>query len=95
VAEIVWLPEAQGDLRRLHEFIAQHSPDAAARAVQAIVESVDVLSAFPESGRPWEPDMAYRELVVPFGARGYVVRYRVVGARVVIVRVWHGLEARG
>lgn len=92
---IEWLPEARGDLQPLHEFIAEHSPGAAARAVQAIVDGMDVLRDFPESGRPWEPDMDYRELVVPFGARGYVVRYRVLGARLVIARVWHGLEARG
>lgn len=95
MTQIDWLPEARGDLQRLYGFIAQHSPDAAARAVQAIVAGVDGLRDFPDSGRPWEPDMDYRERVVPFGARGYVVRYRVLGARVVIVRVWHGLEGRG
>lgn len=95
MAEIAWLPEARGDLQRLYDFIARHSPEAAARAVQAIVAGVDGLADFPEQGRPWEPDTAYRELIVPFGARGYVVRYRVLGARVVIVRVWHGLEERG
>ena len=95
MAQIEWLPEARGDLQRLFEFIAAHAPEAAARAVQAIVAGVDQLSDFPETGRPWSPDMAYRELTVPFGARGYVVRYRVFGERVIIVRVWHGLEARG
>lgn len=95
MAQIDWLPEARADLQRLYEFIAVHAPEAAARAVQAIVAGVDQLSDFPETGRPWTPDMAYRELTVPFGARGYVVRYRVLGERVIIVRVWHGLEARG
>ena len=88
-------PEARGDLRLLYEFIAVHAPEAAACSVQAIVAGADQLSDFPETGRPWSPDMAYRELTVPFGARGYVVRYRVSGERVIIVRVWHGLGGAG
>ncbi|MEM1086444.1 MAG: type II toxin-antitoxin system RelE/ParE family toxin [Pseudomonadota bacterium] len=49
---------------------------------------------FPELGQPWDADPAYRELTVVFGARGYVVRYRLMEDRVIIVRVWHGLEDR-
>jgi len=52
------------------------------------------LAGFPEAGRPWAPDLAYRELIVPFGARAYEARYRLIDDRVVIVRVWHGLEDR-
>lgn len=38
--------------------------------------------------------MAYRELIIPFRARSYVMRYRLFEQRVIIVRVWHGLEER-
>ena len=94
MAEVDWLPEAKADLQRLYGFIAGHSPGAAKRAVTTIIARAGDLSGFPEVGAPWEPDMAYRELVVPFGARAYVLRYRLFQGRVVIARVWHGLEAR-
>lgn len=91
---LLWLPEARDDLARLHAFIAAHSPDAAARAIETLIAAAASLLAFPEKGRPWEPDMAYRELPVRFGARGYVIRYRLFDEKVVIVRVWHALEER-
>ena len=89
-----WLPGALDDLKRLQAFIEPHSPVAAARAVAALVEAAGTLSDFPERGRPWDPEMAYRELVVPFGARGYVIRYRLFEDQAIVVRVWHALEER-
>jgi toxin ParE1/3/4 len=89
-----WLPDAQDDLRRLHAFIEPHSPDAAKRAIDTLIEATDILSEFPERGRPWGLDMNFRELPVQFGARGYVIRYRYVDDEVIIVRVWHALEDR-
>ena len=89
-----WLPEARDDLARLHGFIAAHSPDAAARAIETLIAAAGSLLDFPEKGRPWEPDVAFRELPVRFGARGYVVRYRLFEEKIFIVRVWHALEDR-
>lgn len=94
MAVIEWLPEAKADLERLHAFIQPKSADAARRAVLTIIEGVERLADFPELGAPWEPDMDYRELIIPFGARAYVARYRLLGDRVIIVRIWHGLEKR-
>ncbi len=92
MADIEWSPASQGDLQRLYDFIAVHSEAAAGRAIEVIFETVDTLAELPEAGRPWLPDTAYRELNVQFGARGYVVRYCLFRARVIILRVWHGLE---
>lgn len=94
MAQIQWLPEARDGLRRLYEFIEPHSPKAAVRAVNTLIEAVDTLADFPERGRPWDQQLGFRELPVRFGARGYVVRYRLVEGRVIVVRVWHGLEHR-
>jgi len=91
---VKWLPTAIDDLKRLHAFIEPHSPQAAARAVDTLVEAAGSLAEFPEKGEPWEPEPAFRELTVPFGARGYVIRYRTQANRVIIVRVWRGLENR-
>ncbi len=84
-----WLPEALADLKRLHGFIASHNADAANRAIDTLVKATQTLRHFPEQGQPWGPDMNFRELPVRFGAKGYVVRYRIVKNHVLIVRVWH------
>ena len=94
MGEIRWSPAAKDDLLRLYEFIAPHSEDAATRAVQALVEAADMLVDFPEKGRPWGYDQDSRELLVRFGARGYVLRYRYRDDVIFIARVWHALEDR-
>ena len=94
MAILEWLPAAQEDLVRLHEFILPHSEQAAGKAVVAIVDAIGVLADFPETGHPWQPDTSYKELPIRFGAKGYVARYRLLDERVIIVRVWHALEDR-
>jgi plasmid stabilization system protein ParE len=50
---------------------------------------------FPGRGRPSGiPDI--RELAVPVGRSAYLIRYAYVQRRkaVVILRIWHGREAR-
>lgn len=89
-----WLPDARHDLQRLHAFIEQHSPDAALRAVNTLIEAAETLAEFPDKGRPWELEPGFRELMVKFGTRGYVIRYRRHENLVIIVRVWHHLEDR-
>lgn len=86
---------AAADLRRLHAFLADKSPFAAAKAVAALVAAMQSLDLFPERGRPsGVPNV--RELIVPFGRSGYVLRYAHLAARdeVVIIRIWHGREQR-
>ena len=51
MAIISWLPAARDDLKRLYEFILPHSSEAAARAIDVILDSVDHLAAFPETGQ--------------------------------------------
>ena len=94
MAALKWLPEALDDLERLHAVIEPHSPAAAARAIDTLIESAESLSDFPEKGRPWDPEMDFRELPVKFGAKGYVIRCRLFENQIIIVRVWHALEDR-
>ena len=88
-----WLSEAIRDVERLHAFVAEHSPDAAAQAARVILEAADYLKAHPEIGRPMGDDR--REWFAQFGAGAYVFRYRIdaTGAAV-IIRVWHSREIR-
>jgi plasmid stabilization system protein ParE len=86
---------AAADLKRLHAFLANRSPTAANRAIAALVTAMQSLDMFPERGRPsGTPNV--RELIVPFGGSGYVLRYAYSAAEdeVVVIRIWHGREAR-
>lgn len=69
-------------------------PDAAARAIAAILDSVGTLQDFPATGRPVEGmDPDYRELPVAFGSGGYLNFYREHEAGVHILAVRHMREA--
>ena len=90
-----WLPEALSDFEGLHDFVYSHSPDAAARAAQLLLDGVQMLRATPMLGRSMPDDSGRRELFLPFGAGAYVVRYRLQTPEiVVIIRIWHNRENR-
>jgi len=93
--KVVVARAAARDLARLREFLAGKIPAAARRAVVGIARAIDSLAAHPDRGRPSEIE-GMRELVVPFGHSAYVVRYAHDAQRqeIVIMRLWHGREAR-
>jgi plasmid stabilization system protein ParE len=92
---VVVAPEAVADLDRLRAFLATRNPNAARRAMSALVQAIGSLDIFPDRGQP-TPLADIRELIVPFGRSAYVLRYAHVAAsdQVVILRIWHGREAR-
>jgi plasmid stabilization system protein ParE len=74
---LVWLDSAVNDLARLREFIVEKNPDAAARAAKAIKQGVQLIVGSPSIGKPVLDLPDYRDLLIRFGAGGYVLRYRV------------------
>jgi plasmid stabilization system protein ParE len=84
--------DAIADIIRLREFLKPVAPDAARRAVEAIIEGCEAISTFPARGRL--RDDGARQLVIPFGASAYLARYRIDEEfeRVVILRVRHARE---
>lgn len=95
--KLVFLPEAENDIERLFNFLmAQGQPLAAQRAVLAIDEGIQLLLETPYIGVQMENRPDYRQLVVPFGKSAYVLRYRIHEAAetIVVIRIWHGREAR-
>jgi plasmid stabilization system protein ParE len=89
-----WSPESLQDVKRLHDFLAPKSRDAAKRAVKAIRQGLKLLGKHPEMGRPVdELPTEFREWVMEFGSGAYVVLYRYDGKEVVILAVRHGREA--
>lgn len=86
---------AARDFARLREFLADKNPAAARQAIAAVVQAIDSLSAYPDRARPSGTE-GLRDLIVPFGSSGYIVRFGLDPQRqeIVIVRIWHGREAR-
>ena len=69
---------ARDDLLRLYAFLLERDPQAAAQAREAIGKSVLALQEFPFSCRKTLPDNPFlREMVIPFGAAGYVALFEI------------------
>ena len=69
MAEIVWTERALRTLDENAAYIALVNPGAAERLVQKVMESVEQLRSFPDSGRnpPELNSTLYRELIInPF-----------------------------
>lgn len=82
-------PEAEADLVRLYEFIlARDSADwaIAERALQAIKDGIRTLELTPFTCRKAQGGTSFlRELVIPFGAAGYVALFEIDNAETVTV----------
>ena len=92
--KLIWAKETADDIQRLIDFLIDKNPEAAAKAIQSIDEKADLLLEFPEIGPRMNDDSKRRELIVPFGASAYVLRYCIVNDHIVILRVWHCRETR-
>jgi len=85
---------ARDDLRRLYAFQLERDIAVAERARQAIGKGLELLRDFPFTCRKAAAGNAFlRELLVPFGAAGYVVLFEIEGhERVTVLAVRHQLE---
>jgi toxin ParE1/3/4 len=90
---ILFSPVAVLDVERLRTFLDQNNPDVAQRALARIWTAIERLQEFPALGTPTkDPDV--RQIVIRFGASGYIVRYIAEPKDIVVTRIWHGREAR-
>jgi plasmid stabilization system protein ParE len=81
-------------MRRLHEFLAPKSEDAARRAVKTIRDGMKIIATHPEIGRPVDDlPNEFREWIIEFGQGAYVALYRYDGSEVLILAIRHGREA--
>ena len=94
-------PEAQADLLRLYEHLLERAEyvedlDIADRALQAIEAAMASLAKAPFLFRKAAGSRSTlrRELVIPFGASGYVLKYEIASPQLVVVlAVRHQHEA--
>ena len=90
---LIWSPTALQDVQRLYRFLATKNSEAAKLAVKAIRESITIIAAQPEVGRPAENmEPEYREWLINFGDSGYIALYHYDGNRALIVAVRHQKE---
>lgn len=90
MSRVRWTPQAAEDLQAIRDFIARDSEHYAALVVQRLVEAVDILEEFPNSGRrvPEHSRNDLRELVRP----PYRIVYRITGDVLHIVTVFHSAK---
>ncbi|HAG12039.1 MAG TPA: plasmid stabilization protein [Desulfotomaculum sp.] len=91
--KLIWSPMAKFDLKDIAAFIAEDSVSAAERFVRSLLQTVERLADFPESGRIVSEfgDPAILEVI----RKPCRIVYRVDSRKriVEIARVWHA--ARG
>ena len=75
MTKLIWSPQSLRDVESIRDYVATDSPRYAALVVERIIQGVERLTAFPESGRvvPERNDSQLREVIV----RPYRVVYRV------------------
>jgi toxin ParE1/3/4 len=85
---VKWTVAALSDLERVRIYIGHFNPTAARRMAERLVAAADSLADFPERGRPI--GSGRRELII---VHPYVIRYRVLGDQVLVLRIRHGRQA--
>jgi len=80
---------AEIDLARIRAYIRLENPTAARQVVAGILDGIQVLTTYPDMGRPGRIEET-RELVLP--GLPYIVCYAADSETVSILRVLHGSQ---
>lgn len=92
--EIEWSLDALHDLDRFAAFLHDRFPDIAAHVARELIERADVLRRHPQLGRAIAGRHEYREVVFEVLGGEYALQYRYDGNTILMLRVFHGREAR-
>lgn len=82
---MIWAPAALRDIDLIYTYIVAFNPGAAAHLAERLLATGESLGQFPERGRPIGGSR--RELLIVWP---YIIRYRIDGDEVRIMRVRHG-----
>jgi plasmid stabilization system protein ParE len=82
---VIWTNEAQAALAQIRRYIAADNPEAAQNLADRIVAVADGLAEFPYKGWPAGPGVRRISAVYP-----YILKYRIRGDRIYVLRVYHG-----
>ncbi len=81
--EIVWSPQSLEDIEKIGDYIAEDSPQNAAKFVSENIDSVERLQTYPESGMLIEENPMFRHVV----HQGYSIVYYLENNQVNIITV--------
>lgn len=94
MAKVTLSREVIQQIAAIREYYENIGPEVAERAKTAIAVKLKQLQRHPASGRPVAEAHGLREIVIPFGATGYVALYRVdEGKDVVVLAIRHQRQA--
>ena len=79
MAAVVFSARALDHIEEAFEFIRRENPTAAMEVVRVIRSAASLLADHPLAGRRVQSDI--RELVISFGATGFIALYRFVPIR--------------
>ncbi len=90
---VVFTAPAIQSLEEVRKFLRTYDAEVAENALNNIQSSIFSLKTFPHKGRPARLlGEGVRELLVPFGNSGYLVAYRVLEQKIIILMVRHQKE---
>ena len=84
-----WTVPAANQLQQIFEYIAAGNPDAAARVVRRIRNSIHQVARMPNAGRTRRV-AGTREAVVP--GTSYLVAYRILEDMIHVLAILHGAQ---
>lgn len=92
--KLEWSAMALADLDRFAAFLHDRDPRLAKIVAGEITQKARVLLKHPELGRSIQGSKKYREVVLQVLNALYIFQYRFDGERLVMLRIFHGREAR-
>lgn len=84
--QVIWSPAALREIEHIYRYIAQFNPCAAKDMVMEILAAGDSLENFPYRGRTVRGTQLRESTLV----HPYIIRYRIAGDHVRVLRVRHG-----
>jgi addiction module RelE/StbE family toxin len=82
---VIWSPSALREVARIFDYLVDFNPRAAEKVAATLIETGESLATFPNRGRIVQ-GTGKREVMVTYP---YIIRYRVTGDVVRILRVRH------
>lgn len=81
--EIIWSPQSIKDLESIGDFIAQSNPERAISFIDDLIDSVERLSQFPDSGGIVEENPVLRQVI----HLGYRLIYQMRAKKILIITI--------